>query len=159
MNILRAVNISALLLTTSMISSGSAAEPATDEVLQKCRALLSSERGANIVDRWSKRPLPHEYRQVAGVALQNETVGGWIAHMNPNRILTVVIHAFDPETQDGHFVILVKDKRPVLKDDVSAFEFALSSKEQDGMTGLFFCSKTGPSAEWIWNGVNWKIAK
>ncbi|HEX4427120.1 MAG TPA: hypothetical protein VH079_17105 [Terriglobales bacterium] len=148
----------ASFLVLSTTSGGFATELATKEVLQKCRAALLSERKAIMV-RWSKELLPYDYRQAAGVALQNETVGGWITHANPNRALTIVIHAFDSETHEGHFIVLVKNKGLILKDDVSAFEFAFSRIEHDGMTGLFFCSKTGPSLEWVWGGGNWKIAK
>jgi hypothetical protein len=43
-----------------------------------------------------------------------------------------------------------------LKNVVSAFEFALSRGAHDGVTGLLFCNKHGPSAEWLWNGSDWK---
>jgi len=164
MGLFRAANMFARLflaplLMASTVSIASAAEPPTDEVLQKCRELLSSQRGAILV-HWSTRPLPPDYRRAAGIALRDVTIGGWIAHANPNRALTIIIHMIDPETRETAFVVLVKDERGlVLKDDVYAFEFALSSKERSGMTGLFFCNKTGPSAEWVWGGSNWMVAK
>ena len=155
----RAAEIFVLLVMLSTFSSAAAAERASDEVLQLCRAGLASKKDAIVVDIWSTNPLPHEYRQVAAPVLRHDTVSGWITHKNPNGTLTVVIHAFDPETEEGYFVILAKDETVLFKNDVFAFEFALSSGERKGVNGLFFCSKTGPSNEWVWDGNNWKITK
>jgi hypothetical protein len=47
--------------------------------------------------------LPPDYRRVAGVALEHNTVGGWLAHKNPNGTLTIVIYAFDPQTGERNF--------------------------------------------------------
>jgi len=159
MGLLRTLKIFAPLLMMFVVSSGFAAEPPTGEALQQCRAALSSEKNAIVIDRWSTKPLPHNYRQVAESDLRNETVSGWTVHQNPNRTLTVVIHRLDQETEESSFLILLKDKGLASKHTVYAFEFALSSREKDGVTGLFFCDKRGPSAEWIWNKDDWKTTK
>lgn len=144
-----------LLLTNQCVS---AAEAPTKEVLQLCRSQLSSERDAVLVD-WSTGPMPPEYRQAARAALGRDVQAGWLAHNNPNGTLTVVIRLVDPETKERNFAVLIRDKQLIMKYNVYAFEFAFSRREQDGVTGLFFCSKTGPSAEWVWNGNDWKVAK
>jgi len=152
---LQAPKILVALLWLCITAGSYAAEPATDEVLQECRRALSSEKGAMIV-HWSNEPLPQNYRQAAEFNLRNGTVGGWLAHVNPNRTSTIVIHVIDRDTQEGNFIILVKNNNVILKDVVFAFEFALSNREHNGMTGLFFCNKTGPSDEWVWDGKNWR---
>ena len=137
----------------------SAAEAPTDEVLQLCRAQLSSERGAKLVDHWSTKPLPSDFRRAAAFPLKYGNASGWTAYKNPNQTWTIVILLIDPETQERNFVILIKDSNGLIfKEDVFAFEFARSSSEHDGVIGLFFCGKQGPSAEWVWNGTDWKVA-
>src|SRR6202007_2984879 len=85
----------ASLWMTCAAPFASAAEAPTEEVLQECRALLSSEKAA-IPANWSTKPLPATYRRVAGLALQGQTVGGWIDHKNPNGTSTIAVYAFDP---------------------------------------------------------------
>jgi hypothetical protein len=155
----RLVKISALLLATFSISGSLSAEAPTDEVLKICRTKLSSERGAKTVERWSTRPLPSDYRKAAGPALKDMNVDGWIVYKNPNQISTVVIRVVDPETKERYFDILLKNNTSLTyKAGVAAFEFARSSDEHNGMIGLFFCDKHGPSAEWVWDGSDWKVA-
>jgi len=153
--------LAAGMLTGALSASfgASAAEAPTEEVLQMCREDLSSKRGAVLIDAWLAKPLPAEYRKAAKFEFRHDTVGGWIVHRNPNGTFTVVIRMIDPETGERHFIFLVKDTRLALKVDVSAFEFALSRDAHDGVTGLFFCNKTGSSAEWLWDGSDWKISK
>jgi hypothetical protein len=148
-------------VTLAAISNTFAAEAPTDKVLKLCRAELAAEKRATPVDRWSTMPLPREYQRAAKASLQDVTMNGWFTHENPNQTLTIVIRALDPETKEISFVILLQDKGkgPILKDSVFAFEFALSSRAQNGVTGLFFCSKTGPSEEWNWGGDNWATSK
>ena len=150
------VKILVPLLLIFVVSGAFAAEAPTEDVLQQCRAALAAEKGAIPVKHWSTEPLPPDYRRVAGAALGQDTVGGWLAHRNPNGTLTIVIYAFDPETRERNFSLLFRDKELALKDDVYAFEFALSSRANNGVTGLFFCNKTGPSDEWVWNGNKWR---
>lgn len=148
----------AFLLSSLLTNHCVSAEAPTKEVLQLCRSQLSSERDAVLVD-WSTGPMPPEYRQAARAALGRDAPSGWLAHKNPDGTLTIVIRIIDPETRERDFVVLVKDREVTLKVSVAAFEFAFSKREQNGVTGLFFCSKTGPSAEWVWNGNDWKVAK
>ena len=149
--------LSALVMTCTM-SSIASAERATEDVLKLCRSMLVSEKHA-VVPNWSTKPLPQDLRKLAGIALRDSTVAGWTAHRNPNRSRTIVIRASDPETDETSFVVLTGDEDLTLKDTVFAFEFAFSKIDHDGVTGLFFCSKTGPSKEWVWNGADWQVAR
>ncbi len=156
----RAARIFSLLSFLLMNHCVSAAEAPTDEVLQVCRAKLSSEKGAKLVDDWSTKPLPSDFRKAAAFALKYGNASGWTAYKNPNQTWTIVILLIDPDRGERSFAILTKDNTGLaFKHDVSAFEFARSSSDHDGVTGLFFCDKTGPSAEWVWDGKDWKVAK
>jgi hypothetical protein len=142
-------------LTLVLTSNPSLADDSTGRVFQDCRAALSKDSRVILVDHWFTDALPDEYRQAAKTALTDETVLGWVLHKNPNGTSTVVISAFDQETREQSYVVLFKDNAVVFKNDVYAFEVAFSGKSSGGVSGLFFCGKTGPSNEWIWNGSGW----
>lgn len=157
----RSLVAKSVLLLASLLMNYcvSAAEAPTPEVLKICRSKLSSESDAILIDQWSTRPLPTDYRQAVRFELRYGVVSGWLTHKNPSGTLTVVIRTVDPETKERSFLVLTKDRGVTLKHDVYAFEFAFSKREHDGVTGLFFCSKTGPSPEWVWDGKDWKVVK
>jgi len=148
-----------LLLAACIVCNASAAEPINTEVLHLCEADLVSEKSALLVAAWANSPLPHDIAQVAKAALGGDVVAGWIKHVNPNRSSTIIIRAVDVEDKELGFIVLFKDRRIVFKHDVSAFDFAFSRNDHDGVTGFFFCDKDGPSREWIWNGSDWDAAK
>jgi hypothetical protein len=155
----RAVTVVAMLLVLLSTVGISAAEAPTEEVIQLCRKALSAEKGAVLIDRWSTKPLPADYQRVAQAALVGTTVRGWLTHKNPNGTISVIIDVIYAETHERSFIVLFRDKKILSKRIVSAFEFALSHSSYDGVTGLYFCGKTGPSAEWVWDRGDWKIAK
>ena len=159
MNNVRIIRYLAWFLTLFSISGAASAERASDDVIVACRAALSSEKDAIVINASATSPLPQEYRQVAGAGLQDAAIGGWTTHRNPDGTSTIVIHAFDSETKEGHFVVMAKGNSLAFKQDVYAFEFAFSRRNKSGVTGLFFCSRTGPSNEWIWTGSDWKVAR
>ncbi|WJR76494.1 hypothetical protein [Bradyrhizobium sp. NP1] len=153
MNILRAVLV---LFSISYVVSSASAEVATEEVHQMCREALSSERGA-VQAPWSTKSLPREYQQDLAFELrEREVPKGWIVHRNANGTSTVVVRFVDADTREVSFAILLKGDRLLHKISVAAFEFAFSSQDHGGVTGLFFCNKRGPSEEWIWDGNDWK---
>lgn len=154
----------AFLQATFLISSSFAAEWPTEQALKVCRRELS-EKGAKLVDRWLTKPLPSDYRTAMLFDLRYGKVDGWTEYKNPNGTSTIVIRTASREPRERSFNILIKNNDGLVKADsgdtfnisVSAFEFARSNSEHNGMTGLFFCGKHGPSAEWVWDRTNWKV--
>lgn len=152
------LRILAALVMTCTVCSIASAERATEEALTLCRSMLVSEKHA-VVPNWSTTPLPQDLQKTARAPLGDSTVSGWVIHRNPNRSRTVVIRASDPETEETSFAVLTGDKDLTLKNTIFAFEFAFSRIDHDGVAGLFFCSRIGPSKEWVWNGADWQVAR
>ncbi|MBR0959860.1 hypothetical protein [Bradyrhizobium japonicum] len=133
-------------------------EMPTPEDMKLCAAELQSEKGAAPV-AWSRRPLPSAYRRAFGQWLsRSETVELWVVHRNSNGSSTIAARTLSHQPDERGFLVMVADGKRVAKiDGVAAYDFAFSPRETNGVTGLFFCDKNGPSFEWRWAGDDWRV--
>ncbi|RXT36678.1 hypothetical protein [Bradyrhizobium betae] len=133
-------------------------EMPTPEVMKICAAELRSQKGAAPV-AWSKKPLPSLYRRAFGRWLtRTETVELWVVHRNSNGSSTITARTLSHQPEERGFLVMVMDDKRVVKiDGVAAFDFAFSPREANGVAGVFFCDKNGPSFEWLWTGDDWRV--
>lgn len=77
--------------------------------MKACRMELS-EKGAKLVDRWSMKPLPSEYRKAIEFFLKYENVDGWTEYKNPNETSTIIIRKVSRgPPRERYFNILIRN--------------------------------------------------
>ncbi len=110
---------------------------------------------------WHTSPLDPKLRRLEGAQLWGDHIVRWMVHRNQNGSRTIIIMtrapddvlADDPDSFDFY---MQRGRTFTYVDAVSSSAVAISKHSNDGVSGLWVCTKDRIYNEWFWIGDDWK---